>query len=182
MAGNDGIGFDSRLFPFSFQWALLQRYIVSTARRVPSLRSAPWPSIPLFRFSGLNWLHGSVKHVPQRNVVSLRNSVFTPPVQSPPPPPVLLPWGVVKTRLEIPQCLRPPTPLAFFPDVVGPVTRRRSRDETRSRQQLTRRDETRDGLVPSVSRPKITRRDEIETVSSRLVSPFFETRPSRYRP
>ncbi len=85
MAGNDGIGFDARLFPFSSQWALLQRYIVSTAR-VHSLRSAPWPSIPLFRFSGLDWLHGSVQHVPQRNVVSLRNSVFTPPLCKVPPP------------------------------------------------------------------------------------------------
>ncbi len=42
-----------------------------------------------------------------------------------------------------------------------PVTRRKSRDETRSRRQVTRRDETRDGLVLSVSRPKVTRRDEI---------------------
>ncbi len=34
----------------------------------------------------------------------------------------------------------------------------------------------------TVSRDEVTRRDEIETVSSRLVSRFFETRPSRYRP
>ncbi len=88
-------------------------YIVSTAR-VPSLRSAPWPSIPLFRFSGLNWLHGSVKHVPQRSSSSQFN-VYSSCAKS--PPQVLLPWGVEKTRLEIPQCLRPPTPLAFFPDV-----------------------------------------------------------------
>ncbi len=47
---------------------------------------------------------------------------------------------------------------------IGPVTRRKLRDETRSRQQLTRRDETRDGLVPSVSRPKVTRRDEIRDI------------------
>ena len=44
---------------------------------------------------------------------------------------------------------------------VGPVTRRKSRDETRSRRQVTRRDETRDGLVQFVSRPKLTRRDEM---------------------
>ncbi len=44
---------------------------------------------------------------------------------------------------------------------VQPVTRRKSRDETRSRRQVTRRDETRDGLVLSVSRPKVTRRDDI---------------------
>ncbi len=54
----------------------------------------------------------------------------------------------------------PPPPLGFCLRL-GPVTRRKSRDEMRSRQQLTRRDETRDGLVPSVSRPKVTRRDEI---------------------
>ena len=44
---------------------------------------------------------------------------------------------------------------------LGPVTRRKSRDETRSRRQVTRRDEARDGLVYSVSRSKVTRRDEI---------------------
>ena len=44
---------------------------------------------------------------------------------------------------------------------VGPVTRQKSRDETRSRRQVTRRDETRDGLDYSVSIQKATRRDEI---------------------
>ena len=111
--------------------------------------------------------------------------------------------------------------------LLGPVTRRKLRDETRSRWQVTRRDETRDDLVDLVSRPKVTRRDDIrvqvkkkkkyspkfyqilsfcavfflrdrnlnsrpsrETKSrdetrsrwSRLVSTFFETRPSRFRP
>ncbi len=44
---------------------------------------------------------------------------------------------------------------------LGPVTRRKSRDETRSRRQVTRRDETRDGLASFVSRLIVTRRDEI---------------------
>ncbi len=41
---------------------------------------------------------------------------------------------------------------------LGPVTRRKSRNETRSRRQVTRRDETRDDLV---SRRKVSRRDKI---------------------
>ncbi len=48
-----------------------------------------------------------------------------------------------------------------FTTKLGPVTRRKSRDETRSRRQVARRDETRDGLVQFVSRPKLTRRDEM---------------------
>ena len=94
-------------------------------------------------------------------------------------------------------------------------------DRAGNETKVTRRDETRDGLVQFVSRPKLTRRDEVrdqvheeqnftqdfypnfdilytffssrrsrETMSrdetrsrrSRLVSRFFEARPSRYRP
>ena len=41
--------------------------------------------------------------------------------------------------------------------VLGPVTSH----ETRSRRQVMRQDETRDGLVQFVSRPKLTRRDKM---------------------
>ncbi len=54
---------------------------------------------------------------------------------------------------------------------LGPVTRRESRDEMRSRWRVTRRDETRDGLALFVSRPKLTRRDEIrDTVHKNFFS------------
>ena len=42
-------------------------------------------------------------------------------------------------------------------EYLGPVTRRKSRDETRSRRKVTRRDETRDGLVDLVSRKFFTK-------------------------
>ncbi len=52
-------------------------------------------------------------------------------------------------------------PLYAYTLDLEPVTRQKSRDETRSRQQLTRRDETRDGLVQFVSRSNLTRQDEM---------------------
>ncbi len=88
--------------------------------------------------------------------------------------------------------------LENMPARVGPVTRRKLRDETRSRRQVTRRDEIRDHVhknqnftqnfdptvvfclfyplfFKTISRDQVTRRDKIEMVSSRLVSRFFET-------
>ncbi len=62
-------------------------------------------------------------------------------------------------------------PFSFSVPKLGLVTRRKSRDETRSRRRVTRRDETRDGLALFVSRPKVTRRDKIrDTVHKNFFS------------